>query len=130
MKSKLLLFGILVAAVGCVIFISGCVQKPIDQGGTSTDVDINGCWITHTTSGTTRLDITEENDMVRGTLTWRDKVYPIENGSFRDGVLWCEVKWYGFTSEFTFDSVTSEFMSGQTISKGNVQRITADRTCD
>ena len=130
LKPKLLLFEILIVTVVCVIFVSGSVQKPIDQGGTLTDVDINGCWITHTSSGTTRLDLTEENGIVRGNLTWGKKFYPIENGSFSDGVLKFQVKWNGFFSELTFDSVSSEFMSGQAISSKNVtQKITADRTC-
>jgi hypothetical protein len=103
--------------------------RPVDDGGSGGIV--SGCWITHTSSGETQLDLIQDGSSVTGTLSWSPYSYPIENGILDAQGLRFTVTWtdFGFACDFNFTTASLDFLSGVGICAGLSQDITADRTC-
>lgn len=96
-----------------------------DAGG------INGCWMTHTKSGDTRLDLQESGGRVTGTQSWDGYVYTVRMGTLGASGLTFTVDWtdFEYSCLHTFDVVGPTFMSGMVDCAGNVWAMTVDRTC-
>lgn len=94
---------------------------------------VSGCWITHTNSGETRLDLVENGSEVTGTSTYAGTTRNVTQGQINDQGMTFEVNWGSFNCEYTFDMVSPTMLSGESVCGtgigNNRQNMTADRTC-
>jgi len=91
---------------------------------------VTGCWITHTNSGTTQLDLVGSADgTVTGMLSWSGNTYAVSDGHYDGSHLTMTIDWGSFICTYDFTSVSTTQLSGTALCATNTQAITADRTC-
>ncbi len=95
---------------------------------------VGGCWVTHTDTGDTQLDLVEASDgSVTGTQTYMDEVFTLEDGQVDDSGLAFRVHWvsdtFDFYCDYTFTEVSTDALSGTADCGDTAPAITADRTC-
>lgn len=109
---------------------------PPDSG--PVEYGVSGCWVTHTSSGETQIDLVEQSDgQVTGTQSYTDDstgdeyTYTVENGVVDENGLVFTVNWsdFSFTCDYTFTEVSADALSGTADCGDVTQDITADRTC-
>jgi len=90
---------------------------------------IEGCWMTHTSGGSSQIDMDEKGE---GYLTYEDTKNTFSDVIYTGDSLEFTVNWEGsdFQTHFRFDTVSPTQMSGVTWADGSSeQAVTADRTC-
>jgi hypothetical protein len=91
---------------------------------------VSGCWITHTDSGETELDLVGQADgTVTGAEYWAGETLPVTAGNYDGSTLALTVQWPTYTCAFTFTSVSATQLSGTSRCLNTMQTMTADRTC-
>jgi hypothetical protein len=87
--------------------------------------------MTHTDSGNTRLDLSENGGLVTGSQSWDGYVYTVEMGILDSSGLTFTVEWtdFEYSCLHSFDMVGPRLMSGMVDCAGHVWSITADRSC-